>query len=251
MRAIRSAIVSCSVISALVISPPAMAATSYDVQPAPTESQNLTWDHGVALVQSSQPNSQLGAKFLQYDDSKLFFLLTLTNKSAAPIDVGPSQIALNLADGTALKLFSKDELIDAIKRKRDTKRFFGILGATVGVLASVAASQQTRSGTGRDKDGRSYSYIERSTNEAVLAVGTAASVGLGAAVLNSANKNAHDKIFYLNENYIVKQTIPVTGEWTVVIAVQLPKAAVSGGSIGMTVRVADDTHVMKFNIIKE
>ena len=59
MRAIRNAIVSCSVITALIISQPAMAAISYDAQPAPTEVQSVTWDHGIALFQSSQPNSQL------------------------------------------------------------------------------------------------------------------------------------------------------------------------------------------------
>lgn len=250
MRAIRNAIVSCSVITALIISQPAMAATSYDAQPAPTEAQSVTWDHGIALFQSSQPNSQLGVKFLEYDGAKLFFLLSLTNRSADPIDFGPGQITFNLPDGGAVKLYSKDELIEAIKRKRATKRFFGILGATIGVLGSVAASQQTRSGTRRDRDGRSYSYIERSTNGAILAVGTAASVGLGAAVLKSANKNANEKIFYLNENYITKQTIPVTGELVGVIAVQMPKVTATGGSVEMTVNVAGDTHAMKFNIVK-
>lgn len=251
MRAIRNAIISCSVITALIISQPAMAATSYDAQPVPTEAQSVTWDHGIALFQSSQPNSQLSVKFLQYDDAKLFFLVAIKNASAGPIDFGLEEIMLKDANGRPVKLFSRDELVHAIKQKRDAKKFFAILGATVGVLASVAASQETRTGTTRDSQGRTQTYMERHTNGAVLAAGSAASMGAGALVLRSANKNADTKIKYLNENYLVRQTIPAGGEALGVIEAQMPKLAKNMDFANLIVNFAGDTHAMKFNIVKK
>ena len=250
MQSMKKAVVSLAVISALLITAPVAAAPSYDAQPAPTETQTVQWDHGIALFQSSMPHSQLGVKFLQYDQSKLFFLITLKNKSEASLDFGVDQIALQIPGGRMIKVYTRDELIRAIKQKRDAKKFFAILGATAGVLASVAASQQTRTGTAHDSQGRSYTYMERYTNEAVLAAGTAASVGAGALVLIGANKNADAKIKYLNDNYLVRQTIPAGGEIVGVIEAQMPKMTSASGSIEMNVTASGDVHNMHFNIAK-
>lgn len=251
MRSIRNIFVSCSVIAALTISQPIVAATSYEAQPAPTEAQSVTWDRGVALFQSNQANSQLGVKFLQYDDAKLFFLVAFKNASSAPVDFGLEQIMLKDASGRLIKLYSRDELVRAIKQKRDAKKFFAILGATVGVLASVAASQETRTGTTRDSQGRTQTYMERHTNGAVLAAGSAASMGAGALVLRSANKNADAKIKYLNDNYLVRQTITPSGEVIGVIEAQMPKLTPKSATVDLIVNVAGDTHQMKFNVVKK
>jgi len=232
--------------SALMLSNPAIASTSYNTTPVPEASQAVFWENGTALIESSQTQSKLSFKFLHHDAGKLFFLGTYKNGTDAPLDFGIDQISVNGADGVTLKVYTRDELIRSIKQKRDTKKFFAILGGTVGVLATLSAAQQTR--TGYDRNGRSYT--ERYTDDGILAVGTALSVGAGAGVLLGANKNSKAKISYLNENYLSRQTVPAGGEGLGVIAVQIPKLKGGKGSIGITVNAFGDVHNLKFNVEK-
>ena len=107
--------------SALMLSNPAIASTSYNTTPAPEASQAVSWENGTALIESSQAQSKLIFKFLNYDAGKLFFLGTYKNGADAPIDFGIDQISVNGADGVTLKVYTRDDLIRSIKQKRDTK----------------------------------------------------------------------------------------------------------------------------------
>lgn len=247
MKLTKNLIVNFYFTMALLFSSAALASASYNATPMPQASQAVSYDNGAAIIQSNLANSKLAIKFLQYDAGKMLFLVTYKNTLNAPMEFGIDQFIAHDADGVAIKIYTRDELIRSIKQKRATKKFFAILGGTVGVLAAISASQQTR--TGRDSTGRFYS--ERYTDSGILAVGTALSVGAGAAILSGSNKNSKAKIEYLNENYLSKQTVPAGGGETLgVIEIQLPKLKGGKNSIDITVNASGDTHILKFDVEK-
>ena len=251
MKPIMNAITLWSTLSAFLMASPAHASTSYDAQPVPAGTQSVSWDRGVALFQSTQPHGQLGVKFLQYDDDKLFFLVTYKNKSDYSVNFGIDQIVIHDADGVIIKVFNKDELIRSIKRGRDTKKFFAILGATAGVIASVAASQQSSTGNGYDNHGNSYTYTQYYTDSGILTAGSVASIGAGALVLTGANKNANVKIQYLNDNYLSRQTILPGGDVYGVIETKLPKIKDGKGVVDIIVNEDGDAHDMKYEVSEQ
>ncbi len=228
----------------------ATATTSYDAQPVPSAAQTVSWDRGVGLFESTQPHGKVAAKYLQYDGGKLFFLIDYKNLSDAAVDFGVEQITVHDADGSAIKIYSRDELIRGIKRARDTKKFFAILGATAGVLATVAASQRTSTGTATDNYGHTYNYIERHTDGAILTAGTAASVGVGALVLVGANKNSREKINYLNENYLSRQTLSAGKEVYGVVEVDVPKIKNGEGFVDINLNISGDVHILRYSLRK-
>ena len=247
MLRLKHAILNFSIAFCLLFSDAALASTSYTAIPMPQASQAVSYENGAAIIQSNLANSNLAIKFLQYDARKMLFLVTYKNGLDTPMEFGIDQFIVHDADGVPLKLYTRDELIRSIKQKRATKKFFAILGGTVGVLAAISASQQTR--TGRDSTGRFYS--ERYTDNGILAVGTALSVGASAAILSGSNKNSKEKIEYLNENYLAKQTVQAGGGETLgIIEIQLPKLKGGKNSIDITVNASGDTHILKFDVEK-
>jgi hypothetical protein len=232
----------------------AQARIDYTMKPIPAESQTVRWENGDAQFDSRKDKSHVSVQYLQVEEGKLFFLVTVKNVTTkelpGTIDFDVEAISLKDSKGTPVKIYTREELIKSITFWRNTKKVLGVIGATAGVLASISAAQRGRSGSGVDSSGRRFTYSESGTDAGALVLGSAASIVGGAYVLKSANKNAEEKIKYLNESYLAKQTLNPSEELIKIVQADRPKDGRRNGGLALTISILGEDHVFGYEWAK-
>ncbi len=224
-------------------------ATTYSANPSVGNSQSINYNKGIARIESNKQNSFARLSYVGSYKDRITFGLRVIYQGTVLQNVGTENITVTDSAGASMKVYSAGELIHEANAQASRRKLLTAVVAITGVVASVAASEETTTGTVNTPNGP-VSYSQRTENPAVALAGSAASVGAGAAGFSAINQSRDSQISNIGSKYFSTSTLKNGDNAVGLFEVALPRQNKFPQEISVVVRVGTDTHEFKYAIVK-
>jgi hypothetical protein len=238
-------------VAALSLFAAGCAAQNYVAAPIAQGDEQIRYTQGISTTLADKRNGsiQLTAVGFLPNDSRLVFGAAAFNKGAQPANFGLDDITVT-SGGTALRVYSRDELAHEAKVKAAWAAFATALAGAAAAYGANQAAYQHTNGTIVTPRGGLISYQQTTYDPAVAAAGAAAAGAATAYGINSIKNSLDQTIANLNGSVLQINTVnpgqSVGGE----IVVDLPKSKTYPQPLEVSIRWNGELYSFEFNVDK-
>lgn len=176
---------------------------------------------------------------------RLTFLVTMRNGTDDPVVFSTENISA-FAEGLPLKVFSYDELVAEVHRRRKQEAVAEAIAGIGRSISAARASNQYMYGNYYSAGGFSGTYSGLIYNEAVAAQLQAQAQEQTRRNIEAIDLSARLDLSYLSRAILKKETVFPNMWHGGYVTIQQPHTPDNATSIILKVQVADEEHVFKF-----
>jgi len=227
--------------------------TDYLAKPVSDPSMEVTYFQGQPVMISNRPSGPVSVSWMasdhDRDSRRLQFAVHVQNNTNSNLNFGIENIRVTDSKGMASHVWSADELVKEADRTASGQKAAVLLGAVVGVAASLAASESTTTSTYRTPSGV-VSATSRTTNPAVAVGGSAASLGAAGVGVVGINAARDQRVDTIENNYVRMTTVGPGQQYAGAFLADLPKGAYPQ-NVRLTVQWGSETRDFSFIVQKQ